>query len=187
MAYRNTRHNLGFMALDALLEKKAKFRKDIKSNSLVAALTLEAGKVLFCKPQTYMNLSGDAVLSIMRLGNIKAEDILVVCDDINLGLGSFRLRAKGGWGGHKGLESVIKALKSENFARLRIGASSGGYKKEDLSAYVLERFSRHELKALEGCVNTAGSIIKSWLECGIEKTMGRFNTKTQAGPRQINL
>ncbi|TAN62243.1 aminoacyl-tRNA hydrolase [bacterium] len=174
-AYRNTRHNSGFMAVDALVKGFAgSFRKDAKCGALKAKLNYKENDFILCKPLSYMNLSGGAVLKLMRREKITPRDILVVCDDVNLDLGRLRLRAGGSSGGHKGLESIIRSLSSDAFSRLRIGVSSPRGQK-DISGYVLSPFSKDEQRVMREGIEKSKDALLCWLEYGIEETMNRFN------------
>ena len=175
LAYRKTRHNLGFAVADALLKYfKAKFRSDSQSKCLKARLVFKGVCFLICKPSTYMNLSGESVARLVRANNLSLQDILVLCDDASLELGRIRIRAKGSSGGHKGLASIIKSLNSQEFPRMRIGIASCNDKK-GLSEYVLSRFSSSEQKIITGFMRLAQEAVLHWLENGTENAMNRFN------------
>ena len=119
--YAKTKHNVGFMLADKLAEKLAADNWREKFNALVAETFLDGEKILIVKPQTFMNLSGEAVAPIMNFYKICAEDLIVAHDDMDLPLGMIRLRPKGSGGGHHGIESIIRHLGEENFPRVRIG------------------------------------------------------------------
>ncbi len=175
LAYKNTRHNLGFMVADALLQSwKQKFKSDSKTGCLKAKLNFSGEVIFICKPLSYMNLSGKSAKKIVESANIAAGDMLVVCDDVNLELGEMRIRVKGASGGHKGLASIIEELGTENFPRLRIGVASpkGG---RELSDYVLSAFSRAEQKTIAAVIEKAKEAIECWAENGIQDAMNKFN------------
>jgi PTH1 family peptidyl-tRNA hydrolase len=137
--YNNTRHNIGFMVLDSLLEKKdARFKK--RKNYWYCQL----GDTLFLKPRTYMNLSGIAVLEARK--KYSPTSLLVICDDIYIPLGKIRIREKGSDGGHNGLKSIIEATGEANFTRMRVGIGNPVY--SELSDYVLAPFNADELSIL---------------------------------------
>ncbi len=156
--YAGTRHNVGFEALDALQAKSGK-RKD----------------VLLIKPDTYVNRTGDSVSKLCRKHAASPSDFLFVCDDVNLAFGKIRLRGSGGAGGHHGLESVIEAFGSEDFARLRIGVGSEGMPKDDLTDYVLGKFGREEKKVLTEILSKAASICEAWIEEGLKPALDRLS------------
>jgi len=173
--YRNSRHNLGFMALDALAKDLLlEFRLDKESRSMRTTTFFNKEDVILCKPLTYMNLSGESVLKLKTINKLTARDILVVCDDISLELGRLRIRAKGSSGGHKGLNSIIKVLGSNEFSRLRIGVSLPK-KKQDVSDYVLTDFSPSEKKTIRQALDTAKEAVVCWLKEGIETAMNKYN------------
>lgn len=174
-AYKNSRHNLGFIVADSLGEDLAgTFKKDVRSSALKARLNYKEKDFVLCKPLLYMNLSGRPVLKLMRENKLKPQDLLVVCDDVNLELGRIKLRGKGSDGGHKGLASIIEALGTERFARLRIGICAPK-SREDMNDYVLSPFSRDEQRIMRDAVEKAKEALLCWLENGIEITMNRFN------------
>lgn len=176
LVYKKTRHNLGFMVVDALLKDfDTRLKSDTKSSSLKAKISFKKKDFILAKPLTYMNVSGEAVLKLTQIHKIKQEDILVICDDINLDVGRIKIKAQGSSGGHKGLESIIKALGAENFARLRIGIVSFGRKQKEIKEYVLSKFLSSEENAISTAIELSKEAVLSWLEYGVEKTMSRFN------------
>ncbi len=176
--YSRTRHNLGFMVLDEISRGwGVKFKRHSRSNSQKAEFDFNGQPVILAKPQTFMNLSGGAVAQVVRSDGIKFQDILVVCDDIRLELGSIRIREKGSAGGHNGLASIIEALGSDGFARLRVGVSCQEVR-GDLSQYVLAEFPRKDRPALAEGISQAVEAVEAWIEEGIEKTMSRFNRRS---------
>lgn len=173
--YKNSRHNLGFMALDAISKDlPVEFRLDKESRSMLHGILLGKEEVIFSKPFTYMNLSGESVLKLKTINKLEARDILVVCDDVSLDLGTLRIRTKGSSGGHKGLNSIIKALGSNEFSRLRIGVSLPGAK-QDLRDYVLTDFSSSEKKTIRLALDEAKEAVLCWLKDGPEAAMNKYN------------
>lgn len=151
-SYENTRHNVGFRLVDRMV------REDRVGKGLTVV-----------KPETYVNKTGDYV----RFRKIPAHDLLVVCDDVNLPLGTLRLRAKGSSGGHNGLKSVIEALGSQEFARLRIGV--GGEKMpKDLAEYVLAPFTRAETMSLDKILSRASQVCETWFKDGLAEAQQRL-------------
>ncbi len=170
--YENTRHNIGFMTLDSYLP-------DVKWSEKFKALYYEKvinnEKVLFIKPLTYMNLSGDAVYKYVDYYDIAIQDILVIQDDMDLEVGSYKLKKNSSSGGHNGIKSIIAALGSEEFARLKIGIAHN--KSMDTKDYVLGRFKEEEREIINNNLPTFNKIIDSFISDGIEKTMNIYNTK----------
>lgn len=176
-AYKNTRHNLGFMVIDALAKDFAvRLKPESKTNTLKVNSDFRGEALVLCKPLSYMNLSGSTVLKLLRENRAHPQDILVICDDVNLELGRLKLKAGGSAGGHNGLVSLITSLKTEAFPRLRIGVAAPEVKGK-LSDYVLSRFSRGEQKVIQRAIAEAKKAVLYWLENGIEAAMSRFNVE----------
>ena len=146
--YENTRHNLGFMALDYLCEKYGISLNKKGKKCIYGEGIINNNKVSFVKPTTYMNLSGDAVVQIMNWYKIDTKDILIIYDDVDIPLGEIRYRTKGSGGTHNGMKHIISTIKTEEFARIRIGMEN---RKEQvpLIDYVLERFNEEELRKIK--------------------------------------
>jgi len=173
LRYRNTRHNVGFKVLSKIA---AKYRISIKRKGFSG--TYGAGKiigkeVILFEPLTYMNLSGAAVQAAGANWLEKREDLLVVSDDVNLPLGSIRIREKGSSGGHNGLQSVIDRM-GEDFARLRVGVGAG-HEAGEMADYVLSSFPRKDRALLEETLDRAVKCIEVWLDRGIKKAMAGYN------------
>ncbi len=166
--YDGTRHNIGFEALDAL-----------------RAILGRREDVLLIKPDTYVNRTGDSVSKLCRKYTASPSDFLFVCDDVNLAFGKMRLRASGGAGGHHGLESVIAAFGSEDFARLRIGVGNETMPKDDLSEFVLGKFDRVENGMLEEILGKAASVCDTWVGEGLKPAMDRLS-KLQSNQQGVN-
>lgn len=177
LKYKNTRHNLGFMLIDALAKDfSVRLKPESKTNALKANSDFRGKALVLCKPLSYMNLSGPVVLKLLQENRAHPQDILVICDDVNLELGRFKLRARGSAGGHNGLVSLITSLKTAAFPRLRIGIAAPEVKGK-LSDYVLSRFSRGEQKVIRQAIDEAKKAVLCWLENGIETAMNRFNAE----------
>jgi PTH1 family peptidyl-tRNA hydrolase len=170
--YAATRHNAGYRVLDVLAaEAGAEFARR-RFESLVAEISLEGRKVLLCKPQTYMNLSGRAARAVLDFYKLDNPAMLVVCDDFNLRRGRLRVRRGGSAGGHKGLDSIIGQLGSPDFPRMRlgIGAAPGG-----ATDHVLGRFTAEEQADVSELVQRAAAAVRCWVLEGIDACMNRFN------------
>ncbi len=169
--YRNTRHNLGFATLDLLALNHRLGWKGRGGVSLESRWRLAGRVIVLVKPQTWMNASGEA---LSAYPDCTAENLLVICDDINLPMGVLRIRERGGSGGHKGLESVTGYLGTDNFARLRIGvgpAPAG----EEWSDFVLEPIPEDERETVSGITNDAARAVETVLRGGIEAGQREFN------------
>jgi PTH1 family peptidyl-tRNA hydrolase len=174
LSYRRTRHNLGFMVLDALAEARDfRFRRAAGRSSRAEG-SIGKEKAVLVKPMTFMNLSGEAVAAAVRYYDCPLEDLLVICDDVNLDLGRMRLRRSGRDGGHNGLKSVIQHLHSQDFARLRIGVGAAP-DHMDMMAYVLSPFRRSEWPTVHETIARAVQAVETWAYHGVDEAMNRFN------------
>lgn len=171
--YLKTRHNLGFMVADRFAQKFDMDCSQRKFQSLFGKGVLDGEGVIILKPQTFMNLSGLAVKEVVEMYKCALQDIVVVCDDLDLSLGKLRIRRSGGCGGHRGLESIGKCLGSTEFPRLRIGI--GRPMVGDSSDYVLSVFSQEEEVVTREVVEKACCALNVWTREGIEACMNKFN------------
>jgi len=174
--YKNTRHNLGYRVVDQLARKNNKRFKAGKGDYLFCQIEKEEERRFFLiKPLTYMNSSGEAVVDALNYFSLNREELLVLCDDVNLPLGKIRIREKGTDGGHKGLNSIIYHLNSILFARLRMGIGEAPPEME-LEKFVLSEFPQEEKQAVDKMIEKACTAVENALIWGIEDSMSRFNT-----------
>ena len=173
--YENTRHNMGFLTVDKLAEKHDIKINKMKFKSLVGEGNIADQKVLLVKPQTYMNLSGEAVRQVMDFYKISSENLIVIYDDIDIPTGSVRIRKKGSAGTHNGMRNILYHIRTENFLRIRVGIGSG--KKENLIGYVTGGVSKEEESLLEEAVFKAAESAACIVEKGIEKAMNEYNVR----------
>ena len=172
--YRGTRHNVGFEAVDRIAARGgAEFKKERFWNSLRSRVALGGHEVNLLKPLSYVNLSGPAVRKVAEDLEVGLADLLVVLDDFWLPLGKIRVRRRGGGGGHNGLESVIRALGSDEVARLRIGI--GEPKAEGAVDHVLSRFRDEEREIADRAIDVAADAAELWVSEGVESAMNRYN------------
>lgn len=173
--YQQTRHNIGFMIADALAEKlKATFSVDRLGN--IAKCRCKSHHLLILKPSTYMNLSGKAVRYWMDKEDIPIENILVISDDLDLQFGLLRMKPKGSGGTHNGLNNIIEVLNSSNFPRLRVGIGHPFQKGQQIN-FVLGKFSKEEMDALQSRIDTAVNMCIGFMLSGIQTTMNQYNNK----------
>lgn len=165
-----TRHNAGFMVLDkwALLDGFS-FKEEKKLKCFLA----KTSDIIFIKPTTFMNLSGEALRAVMDYYKIDVKDVLVIYDDIALDLGKIRFRANGSDGGHNGIKSVIQHLGTKDFDRLKIGI--GPQPNVPSEVYVLQNFTKEQLEVLRNILKTSVEGVKFYLKNGIEKAQNDFN------------
>ena len=178
--YAMTRHNTGFMVLDAFAKASNIVFED-RRYGFVAETSIKGRKVFLLKPSTFMNLSGNAVRYWLNKENIEQQRLLVISDDVALPLGAFRLKANGSNGGHNGL-GHIQQLIGQQYARLRMGIGND-YPHGAQIDWVLGRYSEEELTTLQPSIDTAVEIIKSFVLAGIDITMNQYN-KMGKGKRE---
>ena len=182
--YENTRHNMGFHVLD-LLEKELNIRVYInRGGGLTGQGFFGSEKILLVKPLTFMNLSGECVGPLASYYKLPPEDILVICDDVNLPLGQLRIREKGSAGGHNGLKDIIRHLGSDAFPRLRLGV---GPQPEglDLVDFVLMQFSAEEKSRCTEAEERAARAARMWLEQGTAAAMNAFNQRIKPDGQKL--
>jgi PTH1 family peptidyl-tRNA hydrolase len=177
--YEMTRHNLGFMLIDRLFERASGRRFRSESSAKVAEITLAGQRVLLAKPQTYMNLSGDAVRPLLdRYGEGQPANLIVASDDVALPFGMIRVRARGSAGGQKGLKSIIERLGTQEFARVRLGVKPD-HPVDDLSSFVLSPIRKRDREELDETVDRAAGAVEMILTEGAEQAMSRFNERVK--------
>ena len=177
--YQQTRHNFGFLVVGYLAKEAGlKLAESPALKSLLAEGSVEGEKISLVLPLTYMNNSGLALKAIVQKKNIAPENILVVCDDLDLDFGVMRLRAQGAHGGHNGLDSIIRELGTWQFPRLKLGISRPA-RKEDVVDFVLSDFSLNEKKELPTVIKQAAECCKTWLRDGTESAMNQFNKRKE--------
>ncbi len=173
--YACTRHNAGFMAGDALAKKLGVSIDRLRFRALTAAAEINGEKVLLMKPQTFMNLSGEAVGQAARFYKIPPERVLVVSDEISLPPGRLRVRLKGSAGGHNGLKSIIEALGSDAFPRIRIGVGAPPHPDYDMADWVLSSFRNQDAEDMAKAAARAAEAVECYIRSGPEKTMNLYN------------
>lgn len=172
--YRNNRHNVGFMVLDRLAEKLGVQFSRMQSRALVTKATIDEKRLILAKPQTYMNLSGQAVGGLAKFYKAPLEHTLVVFDEMDLPLGTLRLRPGGGSSGQKGMRSVINSLGSQDFPRLRVGIDRPPGRMEP-TAYLLSDFSHTQTQVLNDLLDLAVDALITYVREGIEQAMNQYN------------
>jgi PTH1 family peptidyl-tRNA hydrolase len=176
--YRATRHNIGFVAVDELCQAFSIRLARLQSKALVGTGTWNGKKIILAKPQAFMNLSGQPVSSLLRFYKIPLEQLMVIHDDLDLPVGTLRMRPGGGSAGQKGLGSIIAQLGTESFPRLRIGVGRPPGQM-DAADYVLEGFSAAEKELLPQVLSRAVEATQDFIEFGLEHAMNAFNGTLQ--------
>lgn len=170
--YAQTRHNIGFMVIDALAQECGGEVKKSQHKSLVGQVNLGQVKAVLAKPQTYMNLSGQAVAALMNWYKLTPRDIIVITDDMDLPPGRLRIRTGGSGGGQKGLKSIIESLGTQEFARIRVGI---GRPAHGAVNHVLGKISATEAEVLVPAIKAAAEAVKVWVSDGITAAMNQYN------------
>lgn len=173
--YENTRHNIGFLAADELGRREGIKINKLRYRALTGELRVGDQRVLVLKPQTYMNLSGEAVGEAAKFYKVPPERVLVVSDDVSLPTGKLRIRAKGSAGGHNGLKSIIQHLGTDAFPRVKIGVGAPPHPDYDMADWVLGRFTGKDAQDMDAACARAWEAVETVITQGTEKAMSRFN------------
>lgn len=172
--YKDSRHNAGFMVIDALAKKLEMPLTRVQSSAIVASKTVEGNRIVLAKPQTYMNNSGNSVSALVKFYKVEHEHLMVINDDIDLPFGVLRMRPGGGSAGQKGLQSIIERLGTKDFPRLRVGVGRPAGAQVG-AGYVLKGFSRQEAMDLEFVLHDASDAVLEYIRNGLESAMNKYN------------
>ena len=172
--YRDTRHNVGFMLIDRLIVRLNARGMKVQSKAIVTNATYEDRKLILAKPQTYMNLSGQSAQGLLHFYKLPVENMLIAHDDLDISFGTIRIRPKGGPGGQGGMASTISQLGTKDFPRLRIGIGRPPGRM-DPAAYVLQDFSREEMKILSEIIDRAADAALEFAKNGVNAAMNKYN------------
>ncbi len=172
--FSHNRHNVGFMLLDCLADRLGESFSRLESNSLLTKAKYQNKRLLLAKPQTFINLSGQAVSRLVKYYKIPLESLLIVYDDVDLPLESIRIRPNGGAGGHKGVASIIERLGTKEFPRLRLGIGRPSGRK-NAAAHVLQNFTKEENEFLEVTLKRAVDAVLLFVSAGLETAMNKYN------------
>ena len=173
--YEGTRHNAGFMVCDALAKKLKVTVNRARFRALTAAAEIGGENVLLMKPQTFMNLSGEAAAQAAKFYKIPPERVLVVSDETALPIGRLRVRSKGSAGGHNGLKSLIACLGSEQFPRIRLGVGAPPHEDYDMADWVLSAFKNQDAEEMAAAAERAADAVICYITEGAERAMNKFN------------
>jgi PTH1 family peptidyl-tRNA hydrolase len=172
--YRNTRHNMGFLALDHLAAHWSITALKVQGKAIISTAQYAGNKVILAKPQTYMNLSGQAVSALMNFYKVPLEHLLVIHDDVDIPFGTIRIRPGGGFGGQKGVGSIIEKLGTQEFARMRLGVGRPPGQM-DTANYVLQSFSKEDEEFLQSVFAKSDEAVETFIAEGLNTAMNRFN------------
>ena len=173
--YEMTRHNAGFMAADAMAKEKNLSINKSRFKALTATCDIGGASVLLMKPQTFMNLSGDAVSQAVKFYKIPPEHVIVVSDEISLPIGKLRIRTKGSAGGHNGLKDIIAKLGTDAFPRIRIGVGAPPHPDYDMADWVLSSFKNQDAEDMLAAAARAAQAAQCYITQGADRAMNRFN------------
>ena len=175
LKYEGTRHNAGFMACDALAKARGVSVNRARFRALTGKCSIGGESVLLMKPQTYMNLSGEAVKQAADFYKIKAENIIVVSDEVSLPIGKLRIRQKGSAGGHNGLKNIIQQLGTDQFPRIRMGVGAPPHPDYDMADWVLSTFKNQDAADMEESAKRAAEAVECYITQGAQKAMNLYN------------
>ena len=173
--YENTRHNVGFWAIDELSRRSDTAVRKIRFHALTADAVVGSQGVLLMKPTTYMNLSGEAVGEAARLYKIPPDRVLVISDDVSLPQGKLRVRRSGSAGGHDGLKNIIAHLGTDQFPRIKVGVGGKPHPDSDMADWVLSKFTGPDRQAMEAAIARAADAVTCLLSQGVDQAMARYN------------
>ena len=173
--YEITRHNAGFLFMDMLSEKLNVKINKIKYKSVICEADIAGHRCILMKPQTFMNLSGEAVREACSFYKIPPENVIVIFDDISLPCGGLRIRRKGSAGGHNGIKSIIQCLGSDNFPRIKLGVGEKPHPDYDLADYVLSAFSRDDIPLMKQAMEKGCDALEYIVDGKIDAAMSKFS------------
>lgn len=173
--YRDTRHNAGFMAADAMEKKLGVSINKLRFKALTAQATLGGEKVLLLKPQTYMNLSGESVSPAVAFYKVPPEHIIVVSDEVSLPIGKLRIRKSGSAGGHNGLKNIIAMLGTDAFPRIRMGVGAPPHADYDMADWVLSSFKNQDADDMRSLAVRVCDAVECYIAEGPDRAMNKFN------------
>ncbi len=174
--YDNTRHNAGFITIDAIAKEYGINMTKLKYKALIGDGNIGGKKVILMKPQTFMNLSGQAVVEAMNFYKLSPEQVCIIMDDISLDVGKMRIRRKGSAGTHNGMKNIIALSGAQNFPRIKIGVGDKPNPNYDLAAWVLSKFTKDERAELDKCAEKSCDAVKLIMNGQIDEAMNRYNS-----------
>lgn len=177
LKYNGTRHNAGFMAADAMAKKLGVSINKMRFKALTQTAELGGAKVLLMKPQTYMNLSGEAIAQAAKFYKVAPEHVIVVSDETALPIGKLRIRRSGSAGGHNGLKNIIALLGTDQFPRIRLGVGAPPHPDYDMVDWVLAAFKGQDAADMEKVAEKAADAVECYIKEGADRAMNKFNTK----------
>jgi len=177
--YKDTRHNFGFMLIDRIAVRLNARGLKVQSKAIVMNTTYEERKLILAKPQTFMNLSGQSVQGLVHFYKVPLTNVMILSDDLDIPFGTIRIRASGGPGGQRGLSSILEQLGTKDVPRMRLGIGRPPGRM-DPAAYVLQNFSRDELKSISEILDHAAEAVFAFVTHGLNKSMNEFNGSVES-------
>ncbi|MBR5011081.1 MAG: aminoacyl-tRNA hydrolase [Clostridia bacterium] len=174
--YEGTRHNAGFIAADAIISSLGGSGEKLKSKALICECKADNKRILVVKPQTYMNLSGQAVRDVAKFYKIPNDKIIVIFDDISLDVGKIRIRRNGSHGGHNGMKNISECMSTNDIMRIKIGVGKKPHPEYDLKDWVLSRFKNDEKASLEAATEKTVLAVREIINFGIDRAMNKYNS-----------
>ena len=173
--YESTRHNMGWLALDSLMEQEKFTLPKLRFKAWTGIFEKDGNKILVMKPQTYMNLSGESVGEAARFYKVPADHVVVISDDVSLPVGKLRIRKGGSAGGHNGLKNIIAHLGTDQFPRVRVGVGEKPHPDYDMADWVLGKLQGEDKKAVDAAVKRAADAVECLIREGPDRAMSRYN------------
>lgn len=174
--YENTRHNAGFMAADKIISEFGATKEKLKSNAYISECNIGNKRILIVKPQTFMNLSGQAVRDVAKFYKIPNDKIIVMFDDISLDVGKIRMRRNGSHGGHNGMRNISECMSTNDIMRIKIGVGKKPHPEYDLKDWVLSRFSKDDQANLDSALTKTVAAVREIVTRGIDQAMNKYNS-----------
>lgn len=173
--YNGTRHNAGFMAADAMADELKVSINKLRFKALTATVSIGGEKVLLMKPQTYMNLSGEAVAQAVKFYKVNPDHVIVVSDEVAIPIGKLRIRKGGSAGGHNGLKNIIQHLGTDQFPRMRMGVGAAPHPDYDMADWVLSTFKNQDAETMAELAKKVSAALQSYITDGADRAMNKYN------------
>lgn len=173
--YNGTRHNAGFMAADAMADELKVSINKMRFKALTATVSIGGEKVLLMKPQTYMNLSGEAVGQAVKFYKVSPDHVIVVSDEVAIPIGKLRIRKGGSAGGHNGLKNIIQHLGTDQFPRMRMGVGAAPHPDYDMADWVLSTFKNQDAETMAELAKKVSAALQSYIIDGADRAMNKYN------------
>ena len=173
--YNGTRHNAGFMAADAMADELKVSINKMRFKALTATVSIGGEKVLLMKPQTYMNLSGEAVAQAVKFYKVSPDHVIVVSDEVAIPIGKLRIRKGGSAGGHNGLKNIIQHLGTDQFPRMRMGVGAAPHPDYDMADWVLSTFKNQDAETMAELAKKVSAALQSYITDGADRAMNKYN------------